>query len=42
VYRELDGITALTEIALAWQRHTHSAIIENFLATAREATTDPS
>nr|WP_308441714.1 LysR family substrate-binding domain-containing protein [Reticulibacter mediterranei] len=42
VYRELDGITALTEIALAWQRHAHSAIIENFLSTARETTTDPS
>jgi DNA-binding transcriptional LysR family regulator len=42
VYRELDGITALTEIALAWQRHAHSAIIENFLTTARETTTGPS
>ncbi len=37
VYRELEGTTTMTEIALAWRRDAHSAIVENFLMVAREA-----
>ncbi len=39
VYRELEGINAQTEIAVAWQRNMRSAIVQNFLLVAREATT---
>jgi DNA-binding transcriptional LysR family regulator len=38
VYRELEGTTTMTEIALAWRRDAqHSAIVQNFLTVAREA-----
>jgi len=36
VYRELEGTAALTEIAVAWQRNVHSAIVNNFLMVAKE------
>ncbi len=36
VYRELEGGTIMTEMAVAWKRDVHSAIIQNFLAVARE------
>jgi len=36
VYRELEGTTALTEIAVAWPRNVHSAIVKNFLTVVRE------
>ena len=36
VYRELDGTVALTEIAVAWPRGTHSTIVKNFLTVAKE------
>ncbi|HEY5004171.1 MAG TPA: LysR family transcriptional regulator [Ktedonobacteraceae bacterium] len=37
VYRELEGATTMTEIALAWRRDAqHSAIVQNFLAVARQ------
>ncbi len=40
VYRELEGTNAQTEIAIAWQRNVHSAIMKNFLMVAKETTTD--
>jgi DNA-binding transcriptional LysR family regulator len=36
VYRELEGTTAQTEIAVAWHHNVHSAIVKNFLVVARE------
>jgi DNA-binding transcriptional LysR family regulator len=36
VYRELEGTTTMTEIALAWRRDVRSAIVQNFLTVARE------
>jgi len=36
IYRELEGTTTMTEIALAWRRDADSAIVQNFLAVARE------
>jgi DNA-binding transcriptional LysR family regulator len=39
VYRELEDTTALTEIAVAWHRDAHSAIVQNFLMVARETAT---
>jgi DNA-binding transcriptional LysR family regulator len=36
VYRELEGATTLTEMAVAWRRDAHSAVVENFLLVARE------
>lgn len=36
VYRELEGTATMTEIALAWRRDAHSAIVQNFLMVARE------
>ena len=40
VYRELEGETIITEMALAWKQDAHSAIMQNFLAVAREVTSD--
>jgi DNA-binding transcriptional LysR family regulator len=39
VYRELEGTTTLTEMAVAWQRDAHSAVVQNFLTVAREIAT---
>ncbi len=39
VYRELEGATTLTEMAIAWLRNSHSTIVQNFLKMARETTT---
>ena len=36
VYRELEGTATLTEMAVAWQRDAHSAIVQNFVTVARE------
>ena len=36
VYRELEGTTTLTEMAVAWPRSSRSAIVQNFLTVARE------
>jgi DNA-binding transcriptional LysR family regulator len=36
VYRELEGAATMTEIALAWQRNTHSMTVQNFLTVARD------
>jgi len=36
VYRELEGTTTLTEMAVAWPRDSRSAILQNFLMVARE------
>ncbi len=38
VYRELEGSTTLTEMAVAWLRNSNSAIVQNFLKVAREIT----
>src|SRR3989441_5044310 len=35
-YRELEGTATLTEMAVAWPRASRSAIVQNFLAVARE------
>jgi DNA-binding transcriptional LysR family regulator len=35
-YRELEGTTTVTEMAVAWLRDARSAIVQNFLAVARE------
>src|SRR5438477_10418452 len=40
VYRELEGIAALTEMAVAWPRDSRSAIVQNFLTVARETATN--
>ena len=39
VYRALEGPPALTEMAVAWLRNSRSALVQNFLAVAREALT---
>ena len=36
VYRELEGAATLTEMAVAWRRDAHSAVVQNFLLVARE------
>ena len=36
VYRELEGTVIETEMALAWLRNSLSALVQNFLAVARE------
>ena len=36
VYRELEGTPTLTEMAVAWRRDAHSALVQNFLSVARE------
>lgn len=36
VYRELDGVAPVTEMAIAWLRNSHSTIVQNFLEVARE------
>jgi DNA-binding transcriptional LysR family regulator len=36
VYRELEGTATLTEMAVAWLRNSRSALVQNFLAVARE------
>lgn len=36
VYRELEGTATLTEMAVAWRHDTQSALVQNFLAVARE------
>ena len=38
VYRELEGSTTLTEMAVAWLFDSHSTIVQNFLEVARETT----
>ena len=38
VYRELEGSTPITEMAIAWRRNSHSTIVQNFLEVARETT----
>ena len=39
VYRELEGATILTEMAVAWLQNSRSTIVQNFLEVARETTT---
>ena len=39
VYRELEGTAMLTEMAVAWLRNSHSALVQNFLAVAKEIAT---
>lgn len=39
VYRELEGSTPLTEMAVAWLLNSHSTIVQNFLEVATETTT---
>ena len=39
VYRELEGTATETEMAVAWLRTSHSVLVQNFLAVAREITT---
>ena len=41
VYRELEGVTPITEMAIAWLRASRSTLVQNFLQVARETTTDP-
>jgi DNA-binding transcriptional LysR family regulator len=36
VYRELEGGTMMTEMAVAWKRDARSTIMQNFLTVARE------
>jgi len=36
VYRELEGTAMLTEMAVAWRRDAHSAVVQNFLEVVRE------
>jgi DNA-binding transcriptional LysR family regulator len=40
VYRELEGPVTMTEMAVAWPRDSHSAIVQNFLTVARETATN--
>ncbi len=40
VYRELEGTATLTEMAVAWSRNSRSALVQNFLAVARETATN--
>ncbi len=39
VYRELEGVTPITEMAIAWLRTSRSTLVQNFLHVARETTT---
>ncbi|HYX48613.1 MAG TPA: LysR family substrate-binding domain-containing protein, partial [Ktedonobacteraceae bacterium] len=39
VYRELDGTTTQTEMAVAWLRNSRSALVQNFLTVAKETST---
>lgn len=39
VYRELEGPTTITEMAVAWLRNSPSTIVQNFVKVARETTT---
>jgi DNA-binding transcriptional LysR family regulator len=39
VYRELAGTAPMTEMALAWRRDLHSALVQNFLTVAKETPT---
>jgi len=39
VYRELEGTATLTEMAVAWLRNSHSALVQNFLDVAKEIAT---
>jgi DNA-binding transcriptional LysR family regulator len=39
-YRDLEGTAPLTEMAVAWPRTSRSAIVQNFLAVARETATN--
>ena len=39
VYRELEGVTPITEMAIAWLRASRSTLVQNFLQVARETTT---
>ncbi len=36
VYRVLEGTAPMTEMAVAWRRDAHSAIVQNFLTVASE------
>jgi len=36
VYRKLEGVEIVTEMAVAWQRDTHSTVVQNFLTVAKE------
>ena len=40
VYRELEGKTTLTEMAVAWPRDSRSEIVQNFLMVAKEIATN--
>ena len=37
-YRELEGIVPVTEMAIAWQRTSHSTLVQNFLDVGKEIT----
>ena len=39
VYRELEGPATLTEMAVGWLRNSRSALVQNFLAMAKEIAT---
>src|SRR5436305_10540032 len=39
VYRELEGKATQTEMAVAWLRNSRSALVQNFLAVAKEIVT---
>lgn len=41
VYRELEGETLITEMAVGWLRDTHSAVVQNFLTVVRETMLTP-
>lgn len=36
VYRELEGVAPMTEMAVGWLRDSHSTVVQNFLTAARE------
>ena len=38
VYRELEGATPITEMAIAWRRNSYSTIVQNFWEVARGTT----
>jgi DNA-binding transcriptional LysR family regulator len=40
VYRELEGTATQTEMAVAWLRNSRSALVQNFLAVAKEIATN--
>ncbi len=41
IYRELEGVAPVTEMAIAWLRTSHSTLVQNFLEVAREITIGP-